>query len=127
LSNSIFKQFNMNFALCACLQKQNRYANLRPLYPGSGRESAGWQTAPAGGENPTGFHPFLKPIPVLAGNQRLAECPCRGRKRRAFSSLCETYPLLKPIPDSIRESAGWQAEYRHAAAVLTRWVRNAAA
>ncbi|MDR1231432.1 MAG: hypothetical protein LBK61_08530, partial [Spirochaetaceae bacterium] len=35
------------------------------------------RTAPAGGENPAGFHPFVshpivKPLPVLAGNQRQA-------------------------------------------------------
>ncbi|MDR1231924.1 MAG: hypothetical protein LBK61_11060 [Spirochaetaceae bacterium] len=30
------------------------------------------ETAPAGGANPSGFHPFANPTPVLAGNQRQA-------------------------------------------------------
>ncbi|MDR1231637.1 MAG: hypothetical protein LBK61_09580 [Spirochaetaceae bacterium] len=54
----------------------------------------GRRSAPAGGENPTGFHPFANHTPVLAGNQRQAgripSCgvPLRGAKtRRVFIPL----------------------------------------
>ncbi|MDR1232323.1 MAG: hypothetical protein LBK61_13095, partial [Spirochaetaceae bacterium] len=42
------------------------------------------RTAPAGGENPQGFHPG----------------PCRGRKPAGFSSRCESFPDAKPVPDA---------------------------
>jgi hypothetical protein len=47
--------------------------------------------APAGSENPQGFHPFVN--------------------------------LIRFLP----KASGWQAEYRHAAAVLPLRARNAAA
>jgi hypothetical protein len=87
--------------------------------------------APAGGENPTGFHPCEALRGLVPG------CPCglplRGAKTlRVFivslpggENPSGFHPFLNPVPN--RGISGWQAEYRHAAAVLTRWVRNAAA
>ncbi|MDR1230104.1 MAG: hypothetical protein LBK61_01755 [Spirochaetaceae bacterium] len=40
------------------------------------------RSAPAGGENPQGFHPFANPTPILAGNQR------HGRQSTPLRRLC---------------------------------------
>ncbi|MDR1232600.1 MAG: hypothetical protein LBK61_14510 [Spirochaetaceae bacterium] len=47
--------------------------------PAGGENPSGFHRVPAGGENPQGFHPFVNHIspmrnisPILAGNQRLA-------------------------------------------------------
>ncbi|MDR1232604.1 MAG: hypothetical protein LBK61_14530 [Spirochaetaceae bacterium] len=65
--------------------------------PGNQRNQ---RTAPAGGENPQGFHPYVKLLPVLAERAAAwqaehpltAEGPCRGRKPAGFSSLREASP-----------------------------------
>ncbi|MDR1229818.1 MAG: hypothetical protein LBK61_00285, partial [Spirochaetaceae bacterium] len=46
------------------------------------------RSAPAGSENPQGFHPFVESIPVLAGNQP------------GF------HPCFNPIPNSGRRNSG---------------------
>ncbi|MDR1230849.1 MAG: hypothetical protein LBK61_05555 [Spirochaetaceae bacterium] len=73
--------------------------------------------APAGGENPQGFHPFAKPSRLESypnsgrRNSGRQECPCGERKPAGFSSLCESYPLgfhpcFCPIPYSGRRNSG---------------------
>ncbi|MDR1231042.1 MAG: hypothetical protein LBK61_06550 [Spirochaetaceae bacterium] len=57
---------------------------------------------PAGGENPQGFHPFVKPLPVLAGRAAAWQgAPAGGENPAGFSSLREASPQF------------WSKEQRH--------------
>ncbi|MDR1230765.1 MAG: hypothetical protein LBK61_05125 [Spirochaetaceae bacterium] len=88
--------------------------------------------APAGGENPLGFHPFAHLSPILAENQRWAgRIPSCGMPLRGAKTLRVFIPLriisdVKPIPDSGRGISGGQAEHPLMAAVLPLRARNAA-
>ncbi|MDR1231114.1 MAG: hypothetical protein LBK61_06915 [Spirochaetaceae bacterium] len=64
------------------------------------------RSAPAGGENPQGFHPFanhircescpfLNPTPILAGNQR------HGRQNTVMRRLCFPFGRAMPPHDGI--------------------------
>ncbi|MDR1232278.1 MAG: hypothetical protein LBK61_12870 [Spirochaetaceae bacterium] len=46
--------------------------------------------APAGGENPRGFHPIVEPLPVLA------ERAAAGRQNTAMRRLC--FPFGRAMP-----------------------------
>jgi hypothetical protein len=48
------------------------------------------RSAPAGGENPSGFHPFANPAPVLAGRS------AAGRQNTVMRRLC--FPSGRALP-----------------------------
>ncbi|MDR1232314.1 MAG: hypothetical protein LBK61_13050 [Spirochaetaceae bacterium] len=59
---------------------------------------------PAGGENPQGFHPFVKPLPVLAGRS------AAGRQNTVMRRLCFPFGRAMPPHDGILP-AGDDAEW----------------
>ncbi|MDR1232019.1 MAG: hypothetical protein LBK61_11550 [Spirochaetaceae bacterium] len=97
------------------------------------------RSAPAGGENPLGFHPFVKPLPNsgrgISGRQAeyrhaaavlpLRSAPAGDENPLGFHPfvnhlLCEAYPRFLP------RISGGQTEHPHMAAVLPLRARNAA-
>ncbi|MDR1231676.1 MAG: hypothetical protein LBK61_09775 [Spirochaetaceae bacterium] len=62
----------------------------------------------------------------MCWSESVARRPCRGAPAGS-ENPSGFHPVAKPIPGSSRGISGWQAEYRHAAAVLPLRARNAAA
>ncbi|MDR1232058.1 MAG: hypothetical protein LBK61_11760 [Spirochaetaceae bacterium] len=59
------------------------------------------RSAPAGGENPSGFHPFVKPFPDSCRESAVGRsAPAGSENPLGF------HPFVKPFPNSCRESAG---------------------
>ncbi|MDR1231855.1 MAG: hypothetical protein LBK61_10700 [Spirochaetaceae bacterium] len=55
--------------------------------------------APAGGENPSGFHPVANLSPILAEGQRQAgRIPSCGVPLRGAKTLPGFHPFVKPTP-----------------------------